>query len=152
MANLSDELLRALESDCGHTLEPVLAEKKQDRFEALRALLYMDPSIKPAHRQRALYLLGRWGNPAVVADIRRVLPQLEELERITAIDALGRLGTPEALAGVVEHINDPSPDVRRFVAIALTRIDTPQAQAKLNEIARNDPVDFVRNRALRSLK
>lgn len=152
MADTSKELFRLLESDCGHTLEPVLAEKEQATFESLRSLLSLAPSVNPTHRQRALYLLGRWGNPAVVADIRRIIPQLDEYERITAVDALGRLGTEEALAGIIEHTNDPSPDVRRFVVIALGRINSPQAQDKLREIEASDQVDFVRERASKLLK
>ena len=152
MANISKELLRALESDDSGELDQVIKERKEEDFEALQSLLSLDPSVNPEHRRKALYALGRWGDPAPVSAINNLLPQLDEAERITAVDALGRLGTPEALAGVLACVADPSPHVRKFATHALGRIDTPEAQAKLKEIEANDSADFVRDVASKYLK
>ncbi|RCV64290.1 HEAT repeat [Methanophagales archaeon] len=152
MTKISKELLGALESDSAHDLEHVLKEKKKGDFEALQSFLSLDPSINPKHRAKAIYALGRWGDPAPVADIRRILPRLDEAGRISAIDALGRLGTNEALAGVLEYVNDPSPHVRKFVAHALGKINTSEARAKLKEIEAKDQVDYIRAIASKYLK
>jgi HEAT repeat protein len=152
MATLSKNLQKALESDCAHDLEPVIKEKKRGDFQGLLKMLSLEPSIKPEHRARAIHILGRWGDPEVVAAIRNILPQLDETERIRAIDALGRLGSKEALAGVVEYVDDPSPHVRKFVVRALGRIDTKDARAKLKEVEAKDPTDFVRGLASKQLE
>jgi HEAT repeat protein len=147
MANLSEKLLRALESDDSGQLDQIIKEGKEEDFAALQSLLSLDPAINPEHRRKAIYALGKWGDPSVVSAINRLLPHLAEAERATAVDALGRLGTPEALAGVLTCAADPSPHVRKFVAHALGKIATPEAQAKLKEIEAGDSVDFVRNAA-----
>ena len=152
MAHVTEELRRALESDDSVELDQIIKDGKQQDFEALQRLLSMDPSVKPEHRRKALYALGRWGDPSQVGAINSLLPQLDEGERITAVDALGRLGTPEALDGVLGCVNDSSPYVRKFATRALGRIDTPEAQAKLKEIAANDSEDYVRAVASRYLK
>lgn len=152
MANISEKLLRALESDDSGELDQVIGEGKEEDFEALQSLLSLDPSIKPEHRRKAMYALGKWGDPRVVSAINSLLPHLEEAERTTAVDALGKLGTPEALAGVLTCVDDPSPHVRKFVAHALGKIATPEAQAKLKEIEAGDSADFVRNAASNYLR
>lgn len=144
MAKVSKKLLRALESDCAEDLCQVIKEAKNENFEALQTFLSLDPSIKPEHRTKAIHALGRWGDPAPVAAIRSVLPDLDEAGRISAIDALGRLGTREALTGILDYVDDSSPHVRKFVTRALGRINTPEARAKLKEIEAKDPVDYIR--------
>jgi HEAT repeat protein len=152
MANISKELLEALEADESGELDQVIKDARQEDFEALQSLLSLDPSVNPQHRARALYALGRWGDPTPVPAIHNILPHLDETGRISAIDALGRLGTEEALTGVLEHVNDPSPHVRKFVTYALGRMNTPEARAKLKEIETTDPLDFVRERASKILE
>ena len=147
MANISKELQGALESDCARAFQPVILAKKPEDFEALQSLLSLDPAIEPQHRAKAMALLGRWGDPAPVAAIRRLLPELGETERVTAVDALGRLGTEEALEGVLERSEDSSPHVRKFVARALTRIDTERARTKLKDLADKDSTAYVREYA-----
>ena len=152
MAQLSDRLLKALESDESCELDDLIREGKQEDFEALQSLLSMDPSVKPEHRTKAMYALGRWGDPAPAAAIADILPQLDEAGRISAIDALGRLGTQEALSGVLDYVADPSPQVRKFATRALGRINTPEAQAKLKEIEATDSADYVRATAAKYLE
>jgi HEAT repeat protein len=152
MATISKKLLATLESACATDLEQVIEDRKQEDFEALQSLLSLDSSVKPEHRTKALYALGRWGDPTPVPEIRNILPYIDEIGRISAIDALGRLGTEEALTGVLEYVNDPSPHVRKFVAHALGRMNTPEAWAKLKEIETTDPLDFVREQASKILE
>lgn len=152
MAKISEELRKALEADESCELDQVIKEGKSQDFEALQSLLSMDPSVDPQHRRKALYALGRWGDPAPVDAINKLLPELDEGERVTAVDALGRLGTEAALTGLLNCASDPSPDVRKFVARALGRIDLPEAQKKLKEIETDDSVDYVRDMASKHLK
>lgn len=147
MVQASKELGLALESDCGHSLEDVIARKTPQDFKALQNLLSMDPAINPQQRIKALHLLGRWGDPAAVPAILKILPELEEVSRSRAIDALGRLGSADALSAVLEYVNDPSPNVRKFVVHALSRTDAPKAKKKLKEIRDKDTEPFVRDLA-----
>ncbi len=144
MAKIPKKLLKALESDERCEAENIIKAKKQEDFEALQSLLALDNSIIPGHRAKAIFMLGRWGDPAPITAIREILPYLDETERITAIDALGWLGGKEALADIVKYADDSSPQVRKFVAHALHRINTSEARAKLKEISEKDPEEFVR--------
>lgn len=152
MPQISDRLLRALESDDPCDLQNLVQEKRTEDFEALQALLSREPSVNADHRRKAVYALGRWGDPATVPAIRDLLPDLDEQGRIAAADALGKLGTQEALEGVVSLVGDSSPQVRKFAARALGKIDLPEAQDKLREIETSDDADFVRAAASRQLK
>ena len=147
MANLSHELLTALDVDESCDLDAIIARRDPDDFDALRRLLTRDPAVNPRQRARAVYALGRWGDPSVVDDIRALLPELDREGRIGAIDALGRLGTEAALDGILTHAGDPSVPVRTFVTRALGRIATPRAEAELRELARTDPSERVRSLA-----
>lgn len=152
MPSISNELLRALESDESCELDQIVKDGNQEDLEALQSLLSMDPSVHPEHRRKALYALGRWGDPTSVSAIKALLPQLDEGERIAAVDALGRLGTQEAFEGVVDYVTDPSPHVRKFAIHALGRIGTPEARAKLVEIEAADSVEYVRALASKYVK
>ena len=152
MAQVSDVLLRALESDDPCELQNLIKEGKREDFEALQSLVSLDPSVKPEQRRKAIYALGRWGDPGPVDAIRRLLPDLDEAERIAAIDSLGRLGTKEALEGVLDCAADASPQVRKFVVRALGRIDMPEAQEKLKEIAASDETEYVRSIASKQME
>jgi HEAT repeat protein len=151
MTGIRTELLRALEADESGDLDAIIARRRPEDFEALRSLLTPDPAVKRTHRAKAIYALGRWGDPAVVEAIRDLLPDLDEDERTKAIDALGRLGTAEALDGIVAYANDASMPVRKFVTRALARINTPRARAVLSELERTDPSDYIRSLASRHL-
>ena len=150
---MSKALREALESDCAHSLEPVLKNREKGDFLALQQYLSLHPSVKTKqYRAKAIYLLGRWGDPAPVNALRRILPRLDESERITAIDALGRLGTDEALTGVLAYANDSSPNIRKFVVHALARINSPTARTTLEKMSSKDSVDRVRATASKHLR
>ena len=126
MANLSEALRAALDSDCGHSLEPVVEARREEDFDAL--LEEVARPSRPDYRLKALHLLGRWGDSDAAAAIGRALPGFDELERCRAIDALGRLGGGEALEVVLKHAEDPSAQVRKFVVHALALQDDPKAR------------------------
>jgi HEAT repeat protein len=142
MATMSEALRAALNSDCGHSLEPIVADRRPEDFQALLEVAARPPSAE--YRLKALHLLGRWGEESAVRVIEQVLPELNEVERCRAIEALGWIGGSEAQAVVLKHADDPSPHVRKFVVYALTRLDTPKARDTLQWIKQNDPVEFVR--------
>jgi HEAT repeat protein len=124
MTEISGDLQQALDADESCDLDELVRRRRPADFDALLSLLRSGPAREAPHRARAIYALGRWGDPAVVGVIRDLLPSLHYDERITAIDALGRLGTDEAVEGILGHANDESLPVRKFVARALGRIGT----------------------------
>jgi HEAT repeat protein len=149
MPELPKQLLAALEAEESGELARLLSRKRAVDFAALRSLLSLDPSVSSDFRRKAMYALGRWGDPSVVPEIRRLLPQLDAGERVSALSALGRLGTPEAETAIIEFADDPSPQVRKTAALALRRIGTPEASAKLRHLAASDPVSWIRQLAAR---
>jgi HEAT repeat protein len=149
MAELSEELRAALEAEEAGILVQLVRRKRPEDFAALRSLLSMDPSIPSDFRTKAMYALGRWGDPSVVPDITRLLPELGERERIGALSALGHIGTSDAAPAIVKFADDPSPQVRKAAAVALSRVATPEAAAKLRDLAANDPLPWVRELAAR---
>lgn len=150
MVNLSEDLSRALESDCASSLSEIIARNRQEDFDAFQDLLATDADVNQEYLAKAVYALGRWGNPAAVDSILRSLDSLNELGRISAVDALGRLGTEAALSGVMDCANDDSPQVRKFAAIALKSFNNSVARAKLQEMISQEPIDFVRQQAAKS--
>ena len=149
MPDLPEELRRALEAEESGELVRLVSRKRPEDFAALRSLLSLDPSIPSDFRTKALFALGRWGDPSVIPEIVRVLLRLSERERISAITALGHLGRPEAAPAILEFADDPSPQVRKAATVALRRTGTPEAVAKLKQIAANDPLPWIRDLAAR---
>ena len=150
MTVMSEELLEALKADESGDLDAIIEHRRPEDFDALRSLLRLDPTVEP-YRAKAIYALGRWGDPAVVEAIQDLLPDVEEAERIGAIDALGRLRAEDALDGILEHVDDESVSVRKFVTRALGRINTPRARAELSRLERTDPSDYIRSEASKQL-
>ncbi len=146
MSNFSIELTNVLESDCAHSMEPLMEAKRSEDFENLVGLLDQDVG-ESFSKVKALYMLGRWGDAKAAAAISKVLPGFNELERVAAIDALGRLGSAPALVSVITLKEDPSPNVRKFVAKALSRFNKPKADKELKFIEENDKEAFVREYA-----
>jgi HEAT repeat protein len=151
MTELPEDLRVALDSDDAEEFGQLLRRRRPEDFQALQQLLSPDLSIPPDHRTKALYALGRWGDPSVVPVIRRLLPELDERGRISALSALGHLETSEAVAAILEHADDRSPQVRKAAAVALARSTRPDAHAKLQELAANDPVPWIRHLAARHI-
>jgi HEAT repeat protein len=149
---LPAQLEAALRSFETGALDRVIERRRPEDFRALRWLLSRDASVKPEHRQRAIYALGRWGDASVVPEIVALLPELEESRRITAIEALGRLGTRTARDAVEEYADDRSPQVRKFVVEALGRIGDAAAETRLQQMAEQDPAAWVRDLAVRKIE
>ncbi len=87
MAELPEDLRAALDSDDAEEFGQLLRRRRPEDFQALQELLSPEPSIPPDHRTKAMYALGRWGDPSVVPAIRRLLPELDERGRISAVSA-----------------------------------------------------------------
>ena len=138
MTEIPGELRQALDADESCDLDEIIRQRRPADFEALRGLLRPDPSGGTLYRARAIYALGRWGDPAAVKAIRDLLPGLDHDERITAVDALGRLGTDEAVDAILEYANDDSLPMRKFVSRALARIGTARARTALSRLQRDD--------------
>lgn len=150
MADIPERIALALEADDSMELERVIDEAAEKDIAVLRAVV-TDSAAPTTHRTRAMFALGRWGDERSAQVIVRTLPELDERGMIAAVDALGRLGTPEALNAVVAQAGHESPHVRKFVVEALARSSDPAAQAKLDDMASSDEVEFVRSLARRRI-
>ena len=147
MAELSEELRAALEAEESGELVRLLSRRRPEDFAALRGLLSLESSIPTDFRTKAMFALGRWGDPSVIPDIVRLLPDVGERERVSALTALGHLARPEAAPAILQFADDASPQVRKAATVALSRIRTPEATAKLRDIAAKDPVPWIRDLA-----
>ena len=152
MPDVSTRLQSVLESECADDLAQIIRAKKKADFEELRKFLLPGPLAHPKLRTRAIFALGRWGDSKVVPDIRRVILDLDDAGLLAAIDALGRLATPTALKEVLKYADHSSPAIRKFVVHALGRFDRAEAQAKLNEIQMRDPVEHLRDLAVKYIQ
>jgi len=146
------ELDRALQAEESDQLGSIIRGQKREHFEALRRLASGASGVNEAHRQKALYALGRWGDTNVVEDIVQILPELGEVERITAIDALGRLGTKKALDAILDYEKDSSAQVRKVVVEACSRIGGSRAEARLRSIAKRDSEAWLQELARKRVK
>lgn len=144
---LPDDLALALDADDAEALDELIRERRPEVVIALRELATTHDDVDPVHRQRALYALGRLGDPSVVDDVVAVLPELDEPGRIAAIETLGRLPSDASAAAVRDYAGDPSPNVRKFVIQALGRLADPASTNTLRAMAQEDPVDWLRARA-----
>jgi len=148
---LSPELEAALQADEAGALNQIVRARKPEHLAQLRQVA-ADETAPPLYRSRAIYALGRWGEPAAVADIVRGLPTLTEQGRLSAMDALGRLATPEAERVLADHADDGSPQVRKLVVEGLVRAQGAAAQSTLRAIAERDPEGWLRELASRHVK
>ena len=146
------ELKDALKAFEIGALDKIVARHRREDFDALRRLVAEKSAGDPNDRQRAIYALGRWGDPSVVPDIASLLPNLKESHCITAIEALGRLGTQAARQAVEPYAGHASPQVRKFVVVALGRIGDSAAKSTLRKIAREDKQAWVRDLASKRMK
>lgn len=148
---LSPELETALKAEEAGTLNEIVRARRPEHLAQLRELA-ADDTAPPLYRSRAIYALGRWGDPAAVADIVRGLPTLAEQGRLSALDALGRLATPEAERVLADYAADASPQVRKLVVEGLVRAKGAAAQSTLRAIAERDPEGWLRELASRHVR
>jgi HEAT repeat protein len=148
---LSPELEAALQAEEAGTLNQLVRTRRPEHLAQLRQVA-ADETAPPLVRSRAIYALGRWGEPAAVADIVRALPTLTEQGRLSAMDALGRLATPEAEQVLADHAGDPSPQIRKLVVEGLARTKGAAAHSTLRAIAERDAEGWLRELASRHVK
>jgi HEAT repeat protein len=132
---IPSRLASALRAEESGPLDGIIASRRPEDLEAFRAIARNDnAAFDGRDQQKALYALGRWGDPTLANDIVHVLPRLDPSTRIAAIDALGRLGDAETVPIVSAYSDDESPQVRKFVVLALGRIGTQRARDELRRI------------------
>lgn len=139
-------ILRALEADDSGPLDEIIRARRPENWQALRAVVVAD-EMPLELRRKAIYALGRWGDPEATPAIQRAVPRLDERGHIAAIDALGRLGTEDALETIEQFRDDPSPQIRKFVVKALSRIGGTRARVTLDAMADKDPEEWLRKLA-----
>ena len=143
MKNISNEVSKALESECAHSMEQLLENKISQNFTDLTEVLSSDTANND-DKAKALYALGRWGDKAAVAAIIKSLPKLDEIGRVSAVDALGRLDSEESFAAIEKLSTDNSPYVRKFTAQTLLRSKKAKAAKILKSMKAKETVEFVR--------
>jgi len=148
---LSPELEAALQAEEAGALNEIVRARRPEHLAQLRELA-ADETSPPLYRSRAIYAVGRWGDPVAVADIVRGLPTLTEQGRLSALDALGRLATPEAEKVLADYAADASPQVRKLVVQGLVRTKGAAAQSTLRAIAERDPESWLRELASRHVR
>lgn len=148
---LAPELEAALQAEEAGALNQIVQARRPEHLAQLR-LVAADETAPALYRSRAIYALGRWGDPAAVADIVRGLPTLTEQGRLSAMDALGRLATPEAERVLAANAGDASPQVRKLVVEGLVRTKGAVADSTLRVIAERDPEGWLRELASRHVK
>ena len=147
MIKLPDHILVALDPNDTDRLDDLIARHAAADFELLLRIASGEVMPTAWARRRALYALGRWGDPGVSRAIEAVLPLLDVNERVAAIDALGQLGTEEAAALAWEFARDPSAEVRGAVVEALARIGGSKTRGLLRLLEASDPSATVRELA-----
>lgn len=86
MSEYSTILTQALQSECAHSMEPLMQAKNAEDFTNMVNMLSDDSS--PQYKARALFALGRWGDNKATAAICKAIPNLYEVCRLTAADSL----------------------------------------------------------------
>jgi HEAT repeat protein len=148
---LSPELEAALQAEEAGALNQIVRARRPEHLVQLRQVA-ADETAPPLYRSRAIYALGRWGEPAAVADIVRGLATLDEQGKLSAMDALGRLATPEAEQVLAGYAGDASPQVRKLVVQGLARTTGAAARSTLRAIAERDPEGWIRDLASRNVR
>jgi HEAT repeat protein len=146
MSKYSAELTNMLESECAHSMEPMMKAKNRQDFADLMSILSENENkLPPQAKARALFALGRWGDNKAVAEISKVLTTLDEVGRLSAVDALGRLNSAPALDSILTISKDPSPHVRKVALKALSRFDKPKAQKGMQSMLAEEKEKFVKD-------
>lgn len=134
-AGIPARIAEALQAEESGPLDAIIAARRPEDLAALRDVARNeDGAFDGSVQRKALYALGRWGDPALAVDIQEVIPRLNPPARIAAIDALGRLGDADSVDAVTAYADDESPQVRKFVVQALGRIGTGTARDELRRI------------------
>ena len=111
-------------------------------------------ALKDKHsrvRSRAAHALGRIGAPSAIEPLTGAIQDTASNVRINALHALGKFGKSVAPA-LMSALADPAASVRRHAIAALEKTGNKGAIARLNEMAKDETEDSVRqavNRALR---
>lgn len=146
MPSAKERLRRALTSDCGHTLEPVLATPEDVDTKELIQMLERD-EFDEAQTRRAIFILGRLGVKSAVKPMTEVFPKLSVAGKVSVLDALGRIGGAPARRALIAQIEDETPQIRQFAIIGLGRIGDRTSVTELRRLSANDPEPFVRETA-----
>lgn len=143
MSKYSAILSHALESECAHSMEPLMQAKNTEDFTSMIDMLADDSPAQ--YKARALFALGRWGDNKATSAICKAVPNMDEVCRLTAADSLSRLNSAAALDGLLNMANDVSPHVRKVVLKGLTRFDKPKAKLGFETIQEAEKERFVQD-------
>jgi HEAT repeat protein len=92
-------------------------------------------------------VLARLGYRKAIPQIRRYADHDDPLVRIFTTRALAELGRKPATDVLLESLDSKDPVIRREACAALASCGGPQAAVRLNEMARMDRIESVRDEA-----
>jgi hypothetical protein len=150
VAELPEELQAALEADDAGELGDIIRRGQPEHLAALKELV-AETDADAVLLARAIYALGAWGDTGAAPLILSRMDGLDNQGRLSALNALGRLNVPEGLDVLIDATRDESPQIRKIAVSALARSDSPRATTRLEELASDDPTDWIRADARRAL-
>lgn len=113
----------------------------------LRALQDDDEGV----RREAIKALGEIGDPRAAEPLGEMLSDADEFVRVNALEALERIRNDEAVNLIIGGLKNANPLVRINACESLGRIGDKKAIPSLEQVAKTDPLSYVRFAAEQAL-
>lgn len=150
MTTPREALMRALSADDAIDLAAIVRRRRPRHLAVLKRII-ADDGVDPVVRARAVSAIGAWGDAEAAPSIVAVIDELDDDGRASAVQALGRLDASIGVDILLRASHDPSPHLRKIAVAALARSDHDLALSRVREMASDDAVPWVRERASRAL-
>jgi HEAT repeat protein len=147
-----DELIRDLQAD-----KPLVRRDAAEQLGKAKDARGVEPLLKALRdddegvRREATKALGEIGDPRVVKSLGEMLNDTDEFVRVNALEALERIRSDEAVNLIIGGLKNASPLVRINACASLRRIGDKKAISPLEEVAKADPLPYVRFAAEQAL-
>jgi HEAT repeat protein len=102
-------------------------------------------------RREATKALGEIGDPRTAKPLGEMLNDADEFVRVNALEALERIRSDEAVNLIIGGLKNANPLVRINACASLGRIGKKKAIPSLKEVAKADPLPYVRFAAEQAL-
>jgi HEAT repeat protein len=148
----AEELIRDLQAD-----KPLVRRGAAEQLGKAKDARGVEPLLTALRdedegvRREATKALGEIGNPRVVKPLGEMLNDTDEFVRVNALEALERIRTDEAVNLIIGGLKNANPMVRINACASLRRIGDKKAIPSLEEVAKADPLPYVRFAAEQAL-
>jgi HEAT repeat protein len=102
-------------------------------------------------RREATKALGEIGDPRTAKPLGEMLNDADEFVRVNALEALERIGSDEAVNLIIGGLKNANSLLRINACASLGRIGDKKAIPSLKELAKTDPLSYVRFSAEQAL-